>query len=103
MNNIADFAVYKKKFNPEVVYVGDAVEWLDYDGRSYFGKIIAIKHCPIFEIDFVDGVDCFPMWEKKEYTIVFENGFNVSGEAILRKVVKEKNLKLSTPLDNFVM
>jgi hypothetical protein len=88
MNSVINFFEKKKQFCETVVYVGDFVEWQDYDGELYQGKVLAIQHKPLGGFDFAETMDCFPLWEKEEYTVTLSHGLIVAGDVILRKIVK---------------
>jgi hypothetical protein len=91
--NVANFSEYKKKFNLQEVYVGDTVEWQDYDGQTYEGKVSKIQYKPVDGYAFSKDVDCFPLWEKDEYVVTLGEGFQVSGCTVVRKIVKRAGEK----------
>lgn len=91
--NVASFQAYKKLWNPQVIYVGDIVEWQDWDGQCYEARVEAITHKPLEGIDFSKSVDCLPLWEKDEYVVYFGESFSVIGDAIVRKVIKKAGEK----------
>lgn len=103
MNAVANYAEYKKKFNLEVVYVGDIVEWKDFTGEVYEGRVAKILHKPLEGFSFSENVECAPLWEKEDYSIVFVGGLSVVGEVIVRKILKSGKKKLMRPNFNKVI
>lgn len=95
---VADFFEYKKRFNPQVIYVGDIVEWQDYDCEAYEGKVIKIEHKALDGFDFKEVMTCLPLWEKEEYVVHLEGGMSIIGETIVRKVVKKASEKKTKDL-----
>jgi hypothetical protein len=90
--NVANFFEYKKRHDLHVLYIGDCVEWQDFDGQTYQSKITKIEHKPLAGFDFTESVECLPMWEKEEYILHFEST-SVLGDIILRKIVKKPGNK----------
>lgn len=87
-NNVANFFDYKRRWNIQVIYVGDIVEWQDYDGKLFEGKVTKIQHKPLEGFTFAETVDCLPLWEKEDYVVHLEDGISVIGECVVRKIIR---------------
>lgn len=100
MKNVVNFSEYKKKFCESIVYVGDVVEWHDYDGTECIGKVTKIEYRKIDGYGFADVAMSLPLWEKDEYVVHLEDGMSVAGVAVVRKLVRklaDKKVKTFSP------
>jgi hypothetical protein len=91
--NVADFFAYKKRWTEGVVYVGDLVEWQDFDGQLYEATVVGIEHKPLEGYSFSESVPAMPLWEKEEYTLYFANGISIAGEVLVRKIIRRASDK----------
>lgn len=91
--SIINFSNYQKKFNEGVVYIGDLVEWQDYNGDLLEGRVKKIDY---YDCDLRSGelVESFVLAEKKAFVVHFEGGFSVIAEVIMRKIVKKSARKI---------
>jgi hypothetical protein len=96
-NNVADFFAYKKRFTPGVIYLGDTVEWQDFDGSFYIGVVRKIEHKPLAGHSFYEPMTCLPLWEKEEYVVHLEGGTSIVGDVLVRKVIKRASDKTFCP------
>lgn len=85
--NLCDFAKYKQRFDTTIICIGDCVEWQDFDGTVHEGVVAQIESKDAFEGEKITN---FPMWEKHEYIVDLDDGLSISGDVIVRKIVKRQ-------------
>ncbi len=90
--NLADFTKYKQKFDTLVVYIGDTIEWQDYDGQSYEAVVRRIEFRDNYG-SISQNCECFPLWEKNEYVIYLSEGMSVLGDTVVRKLINKSEQK----------
>ena len=88
-SNIADFSAHKQRLDPSVIYVGDAVEWQDYDGGVYTSVVLRIAYKEQDSSHFSTNPRSFPMWEKQDYVLGLRDGISIAGDVVVRKVPKK--------------
>lgn len=88
MGDLINFFDAKKRFDSQVVYIGDTVEWQDFNGDIYQNVVVGIKHKPLKGYPVGESMQCFPLWEKEEYILSFALGLGIIGEIVTRKVIK---------------
>lgn len=95
-SNVINFFEAKKRFIDGVVYVGDTIEYTDWNGHNFVGKVIDIEHLPLDGHFTGERLDCFPIWEKEKYSVFLEGGLSISGSIIVRKIIKHATPKGKT-------
>lgn len=78
---IIDFNKAKRKYVAHDVYLNDVVEWKDYNGEVFEGRIQRITF-----LDQSISTDGFPLWDKDEMLVFFDDGLSVCGTNIIRKL-----------------
>lgn len=99
--NVYNFSKYKQKFDSSVVYVGDLVEWQDYTGDNYEGVVSRIEYKLVGGYLVGDNVESLPLWEKDEYVVHLQDGLQISGGTIVRKLVRKAGEKKPKALPRF--
>lgn len=85
--NLSD---YRAKYDIKNIYVGDIVEWKDFNDRLYECKVLGIHRVgTIFDLNH-NSLPSFSMESKRAYAIVTENGMTISADVVTKKVIKEK-------------
>lgn len=97
VTNVANFSDYKKKFDSAVIYVGDRIEWQDFDGQTYEGVVTRLEHKPVDGYSFYSPVASFPLWEKEDYVLYLEGGTSIVGDIVVRKIVRKAGGKKFVP------
>ncbi len=100
-SNIADFSAHKQRLDPSVIYVGDAVEWQDYDGGVYTSVVTKISykdHCGSY---FATDPKACPLWEKQDYILGIGDGASIAGDVVVRKVPKRQSKRKFAPMRGF--
>lgn len=84
-----DFQAFKQSRDLSVVYIGDTVEWEDYNDEIFTGKVIRIEYKNgVGSLFSGENIQRFPLWEKEEYVVHLEGGLSVVGNVVLRKLIK---------------
>lgn len=93
MAEVTSLLEYKKRQSSTLVYVGDLVEWQDYDGEIYESKVMGIQHSPFEGVSVGEALESFPLWEKEEYLLMFDHGLSIIGTVVRRKVFPKRKSK----------
>lgn len=92
MSKILELSKYRAKFDLTTLYVGDWIEWKDYDNKIYTNQIAKITFTPYGGGGKEWVQKSTPMRMKEDLSFHLEGGMILIGSVIQRKVIKSKEM-----------
>ena len=88
MSNVVHLGQFRQKRNPNVIFVGDSVEWVSEISSKQVGTIRCIyyKEC---QYDTLLRVSHFHLETKQYYVLDLDDGIQILAKLVTKKVFKK--------------
>lgn len=81
---------YRKKYDETTVYVGDTIEWQNFDGTLKLAVVFKIMYFQPYPMRIIpEERHSMPMLDRNSYALDLGHGLSVVGGSVTRKDVRK--------------